>query len=169
MQLKIRNKWISFGGSSYITDMEDNHVYEVKGKIFTFTHKKFFYDMNGNLLYIIRNKFWRLFTRRAFVMDKDGNVICRISKKWLSLRSNFTVDQYPDEIVIDGNILDFNYSITKNGKEIGHISRKISLRDSFVLDVWDDSDAAFLCALLIAMDCILDRRNQEGRDISFGD
>ncbi len=167
MKLKIKNKWISFGGSSYITDMEDNKVFEVKGKVFTFTKKKFFYDLDGNLLFIIRNKFWRLFTRRAFVMDKDQNIICRISKKWLSLRSKFTVDMYKDELVIDGNILDFNFSITKNGKEIGHLSRKISLRDSFELDIWDDSDASFLCALVIAMDCILDRRNEEDSSVSF--
>ncbi len=109
MQLKIRNKWITLGGSSYITDMNDNQIYFVKGKIFTFTHKKFFQDMNKNTLFIIRNKFWRLFTRRAFIMDAQGNRICRINKKWLSLRSKFWVDQYKDDIQFDGNILDFNF------------------------------------------------------------
>ena len=161
MKLKIKNKWISFGGSSIITDMDDNQVYNVKGKVFTFTHKKFFYDMEGNLLYIIRNKFWRLFTRRAYVMDKDNNIICRVSKKWLSLRSIFTIDMYKDELVLDGNILTFNFKITKNGNEIGHVARMISLRDSFELDIFDDTDPAFLSALVIAMDCILDRRNEE--------
>ena len=161
MKLKIKNKWISFGGSSIITDMDDNQVYNVKGKVFTFTHKKFFYDMEGNLLYIIRNKFWRLFTRRAYVMDKDNNIICRVSKKWLSLRSIFTIDMYKDELVLDGNILTFNFKITKNGNEIGHVARNISLRDSFELDIWDDTDPAFLSALVIAMDCILDKRNED--------
>ena len=169
MQLKIRNKWITLGGSSYITDMEDNKKYMVKGKIFTFTAKKFFYDMEGNLLYIIRNKFWRLFTRRALVYDKDNQLVCRVSKKFLSVRSKFTVDMYKDELVIDGNILDFDFSITKNGKEIGHLSRKISLRDSFVLDIWDETDATFVCALVIAMDNILDRRNNDLSNSSFGD
>lgn len=161
MQLKIRNKWITLGGSSYITDMNDNQIYFVKGKIFTFTHKKFFQDMNKNTLFIIRNKFWRLFTRRAFIMDAQGNRICRINKKWLSLRSKFWVDQYKDDIQFDGNILDFNFEITKNGKPIGHLARKISLRDSFVLDIYEEEDAAFLCALVIAIDCILDRRNEQ--------
>ena len=161
MKLKIKNKWITFGGSSYVTDMEDNQIYTVKGKIFTFTKKKFFYDMNGNLLFIIRNKFWRLFTRRAFIMDKDSNIICRVSKKWLSVRSKFTIDMYKDELVFDGNILNFNFSITKNGTEIGHLARMISLRDSFELDIWDDTDPAFLCALVIAMDCILDKRSED--------
>ena len=113
------------------------------------------------LLFIIRNKFWRLFTRRAFVLDPNGNVICRVSKKYLSFRSKFTIDQYKDNIVIDGNIFDYNFSITENGREVGHVSRKISLRDSFVLTIEDESKAAFYSALVIAIDCILDRRNSE--------
>ncbi|MCR5740954.1 MAG: LURP-one-related family protein [Gammaproteobacteria bacterium] len=167
MQLKIKNKWISLGGSSYITDMEDNHIYEVKGKIFTFTAKKFFKDLEGNVLYVIRNKFWRLFTRRALIYDKDNNLVCRVSKKYLSVRSKFIVDQYKEEIIIDGNILDFNFDIRKNGVSIGHLSRMISLRDSFELTIPDGEDAAFVCALVIAIDNILDRRNSEGSRVSF--
>ena len=161
VQLKIKNKWISLGGSSYVTDMDDNEIYKVKGKVFTFTNKKYFYDKDGKLLFIIRNKFWRLFTRRAFVLDPDGNVVCRVSKKYLSIRSKFMIDQYKDQILIDGNVFDYNYNITENGKDIGHISRKISLRDSFVLTIEDESKAAFYCALVIAIDCILDRRNAQ--------
>ena len=161
MQLKIKNKWISLGGSSYITDMQDNQIFKVKGKVFTFTSKKFFMDMNDNVLFIIRNKFWRLFTRRAFIMDKDNNIICRVSKKFFSIRSKFFVEGYKDEIVIDGNILDFNFRIMKNGVEVGHLARKISLRDSFELTINDDNDAAFICALVIAIDNILDRRDAE--------
>ncbi len=168
MEYKIRNKWITLGGSSYITDMADNHIYEVKGNIFTFTHKKRFYDKNGKLLFIIRNKFWRLFTRRAFIINPENKqIICRISKKFLSLRSKFTVDRYPEEIVLDGNILDFNFRVTKNGADVGHVARRVSLRDSFVLTIDDSEDQAFFCALVIAIDCILDRRNQEGSSVSF--
>nr|MCR5113781.1 hypothetical protein [Acholeplasmatales bacterium] len=61
MELVIRNKWISLGGSSVVKDINENDVFFVKGKIFSFTKKKFLEDMNHNLKFMIRNKFWRLF------------------------------------------------------------------------------------------------------------
>ena len=51
--------------------------------------------------------------------------------------------------------------ITENGKQIGHVSRKISLRDSFVLDASDEYEPEFLVALVIAIDNISDRRRAE--------
>ena len=45
-----------------------------------------------------------------------------------------------------------------DGKEVGHIARKISLRDSFVLDIDDSFDHRFFVALVIAIDNVTDRR-----------
>ena len=45
MELNIRNKWISLGGSSTVTDKNENPVLKVKGKIFTFTRKKLIQDL----------------------------------------------------------------------------------------------------------------------------
>ena len=47
-----------------------------------------------------------------------------------------------------------------NGTEVGHVARKISLRDSFVLDIQDGFDYYFFVALVIAIDNITDRREQ---------
>ena len=60
---------------------------------------------------------------------------------------------------IRGNILQFDYSIKLNGNEIGHVARKISLRDSFVVTVPDDSDYALFLALVIAIDNITDTKD----------
>ena len=59
------------------------------------------------------------------------------------------------------NILLFDYHIFREGKESGHVSRKISLRDSFVLDIGDDEDYYFFVALVIAIDNISDQRQQD--------
>ena len=37
MELAIRNKWISLGGASTVTDLAGNDVLRVKGKVFTFS------------------------------------------------------------------------------------------------------------------------------------
>ena len=160
MQLLIRNKWISFRGSSVVKDINENDYLKVQGKFWTFTRKKFVQDLNGNTLYIVRNKFWTLFARKAFVLDKDNNVIAKIRRKIFSIHDRYFIESSLGEMEIKGNILLFDYHITLNGEEVGHISRKISLRDSFVLDIKDGYDVAFFVALVIAIDNITDQRQE---------
>ena len=161
MQVSIRNKLISLRGGSTVKDVNENDILRVKGKFFTVTRKKFVQDLDGNTIYIVRNKFWRLFAYRAFVLDADKNIIFRIRRKIFSFHDRFFIDSKFGKIEIKGNILCFDYHIYLNDKEVGHLGRRISLRDSFVLHVEeDDIDPYFLVALVIAIDNITDRRRQ---------
>ena len=47
-----------------------------------------------------------------------------------------------------------------NGEEVGHIARKFSLRDSFVLTIDDKYDPKLFVAFVIAIDNITDRREE---------
>ena len=163
MQVSIRNKWISLRGGSTVKDMNEKDVLYVKGKFFTFTRKKFVQDMSGNLLYTVRNKFWTFFVRKALVYDKDGNQVAFMKKKFWSFHDHYFIDTKLGQIEIRGNILCFDYHISLNGKEIGHVSRKISLRDSFVLDLDDEykEELPFFVALVIAIDNITDQRRDD--------
>ena len=171
MQLAIRNKWISFRGSSVVKDLEENDVLRVQGKFFTFTRKKMITDLNDNLKYTVRNKFWVLFRRKAMIYDPDGNEVARLSRKVFSFHDRYFVDSKLGKMEIVGNIFQFNYKITLDGKEIGHIARKFSLRDSFVLTIDDNFDYALMVAMVIAIDNITDKRdsdNQSGLSFSSG-
>ena len=169
MQVSIRNKWVSLRGGSRVKDMNENDVLYVKGKFWTFTRKKFVQDMEGNLLYTVRNKFWTFFVHKAMVYDKDGNQVAFIRRKFWSVHDHYFIDSKLGQLEIRGNILCFDYHISLDGKEIGHVSRKISLRDSFVLDIDDQYELPFFVALVIAIDNITDSRSQEGSSISFND
>ena len=160
MELNIRNKWISLGGSSTVTDVNDNPVLKVKGKIFTFTRKKFVKDLEGNDIFIVRNKFWFLFHRQAFIFTPEKEQIGYVRRKIFSFHDHYDISSKYGEVVLRGNILGYDYHITLNGQEIGHVARKISLRDSFVLTLDDDrGDIYFWVALVIAIDNITDERN----------
>ena len=159
MELQIKNKWVSLGGSSVIQDVNGNDVMKVKGKIFSFTSKKFIMDLNDNVKYIVRNKFWRLFTYKAFIMDAEENIKATVRRKIFSFHDRYNVDCELGALEVIGNIFQFNYRIVLNGKEIGHVARKFSLRDSFVLSVDDNFDIAFIVALVIAIDNITDRKD----------
>ena len=159
MELIIRNKWISLGGSSEVKDVNGNDVFKVKGKVFSFTQKKFLTDLEGNTKYIIRNKFWHLFVYRAFILDPEENIKATIRRKFFSLKDRYFVESELGNFEIVGNIFQFNYQILLNGAEVGHVARKVSLRDSFVLTTNDGFDPAFMVALVIAIDNITDRRD----------
>ena len=167
MQVSIRNKWISLRGGSTVKDMNEQDVLKVQGKFWTFTRKKFVQDLEGNLIYTVRNKFWTFFVKKAIVYDKDGNQVAFLRRKFWSVHDRYFIKSKLGEIEIRGNILCFDYHIFLEGKEIGHVSRKISLRDSFVLDIQDDQELAFFVALVIAIDNITDQRRDESSSSSW--
>jgi uncharacterized protein YxjI len=161
MQVSIRNKWVSLGGSSTVKDMDEKDVLFVKGRIFSFTRKKFVQDLSGNTLFVVRNKFWRLFQRKAFVEKPDKTKVAMVRRKIFSLHDHYYVTSDLGDLQIRGNILQYDYHITLNGQEIGHISRMISLRDSFVLDLDDKYDLPTFVSLVIAIDLIVDRQRRD--------
>ena len=161
MELAIRNKWISFRGSSVVKDMNEQDVLKVKGKFWTFTSKKFVQTLEGETKYVVRNKFWTFFVHRAFIMDKDEKILATIRRKFWSVHDRYFIECDLGKIEICGNILGFNYHIKLNDKEVGHVARKISLRDSFVLTIDDNLDYYFFVALVIAIDNITDQRAAE--------
>ena len=162
MDLAIRNKWITLRGSSVVKDLNEKDVMKVQGKFWTFTAKKFIQTLDGVTKYTVRNKFWRLFAYRAFIYDDKGERVAHIRRKIFSLHDKFLIESKFGNFEVVGNILCFDYHINLDGKEIGHVARKISLRDSFVLHLDDDSkiDPMFFLALVIAIDNITDRRRQ---------
>ena len=169
MELAIRNKWISLRGSSIVRDLNEKDVMKVQGKFWTLTYKKFIQTLEGETKYIVRNKFWKLFVYRAFIIDPKTNaIISTIRRKFWSLHDHYTIQSPYGEIVIRGNILGFNYNISLNGKDVGHVARKISLRDSFVLTLNDDiPDIYFFVALVIAIDNITDERGNDTSAYSY--
>lgn len=166
MELQIKNKWISIGGSSVVQDLEGNDVLKIKGKILTITAKKFVTTLDDEVKFVVRRKFFRLFRRRAIVEDINKNPIAKISRKVLSLHDRYFVESSLGQMEIIGNIFQFNYKIILNGKEVGHIARKISLRDSFVLTIEDGFDYMLFVALVIAIDIITDDKDADARSRS---
>ncbi len=158
MQLAIKNKWISLGGASIVQDLNGNDVLKVKGKIFSIRRQKFVTKLTYELLYTFRNKFISLFGRTAFVLDAKGQIMATVRKKIISLHDRYFVESPLGKTEITGNILGYDYHVILDGKEIGHIARRISLRDSFVLDIDDSFDYQFFVALVIAIDNVTDRR-----------
>ena len=166
MILNIRNKWFSLGGSSVVKDENEKDVLKVKGKVFSWRRRKYVMDLDEKVMYEVRNRFWNFFRHACYVFDASGNKVATLTTRFWTLADHYDIDCSLGKLVIRGNILGFNYRISLNGKEIGHVARKISLRDSFTLTVDDDQDVYFFVALVIAIDNIVDMRGNESSNIS---
>ena len=148
------------GDGSKVLDENQNPVYRVKGKVFSITRKKFIYDMQGNLLFTIRNKWFNWFVHKAYIYDANKNKIATVKDKFFNVNKEYFVQDYKDEIKLDGKFFSLTCNILKNGEVVGTIRREINLvADSFELDAKDE-DAQFLVALVIAIDNIGDKKRK---------
>jgi len=155
MTFSVKNKIISLGGSSFVTDDNGEKMFKIKGRIFSPTRKKIVCDTAGNKLFVVRNKFWHFFRRSAFLISDAGEKLLKITKKFWTNR--FLVDSYDSEIVIDGTWVGWNLEVLKEGKLAGRISRNITImRDSFRVETTADEYNALLAAIVVAIDNIFD-------------
>lgn len=164
MKLIIKNKLITLGEGSTVCDENGKEMFKVKGKVFSITRKKNIYDMEGNYLYTVRNKFWHFIYNSAFIMHKKEKIAKLANNRW-DFKRKFVLQGYQDDIVISGNLFQFpdiKMEITKNGKKIGTLIKNFNLiRDAYTLEVDSEEDAGFLVALVIGVDNIYDAMKQE--------
>ncbi|MBQ8844774.1 MAG: LURP-one-related family protein [Clostridia bacterium] len=158
MKVYIKNKLISIGGASKVLNENEQEVFHVKGKVFSPTRKKTITDKDGKVLYYVRNKWFNWFVHRAYILDENKQKIATVKDKLFTVRNKFFVENYKDEIRVEGNFMSLTSKIYRGEDEIGTIKRKFfALTDSFELEA-DEQDIPFLTALVIAIDNISDKR-----------
>ena len=122
--------------------------------------------MEGNLKYIVRNKFWHFFNSSCFILDEDKEKIAMLTNGLFDFKRRFVLKGYSEEIEITGAVFQFpniEMQVVKNGKVIGLIRRNFKdnlFRDSFVAEINDEAEEAFIVALVIAIDNIYDDRRK---------
>ena len=158
MKVYIKNKFWSLGGGSTVVDENKNPVFQVKGKVFSITRKKYLCDMEGNKLFKIRNKWFNWFIHKAYIYDSNNNKIATVKDKWFNYKQDYFVAGYKDEIKINGKFFSLTTQILRNGEVVGTIRRQINLiLDSFELEA-SEEDMPFMIALVIAIDNITDKK-----------
>ncbi len=157
MQVFIKNKLVSLGGSSKVFDANRQPIYNIKGSVFSWTRKKRIYDMQGNLLFKVRNKFFNWFVHKVYVYDAAGKKIAVVKDKFINPYQEYFVDGLGCDIRTEGKFWSLSTTIYKDNVVIGRIDRQFTLiADSFCLEA-DEQDIPFLIALVIAIDNICDK------------
>ncbi|MBQ8908606.1 MAG: LURP-one-related family protein [Clostridia bacterium] len=163
MKVYIRNKMISWGGDSEVLNESQAPVFRVEGKVVTCTKKKRMYNMKGELLYTIRNRFWNGFFNKVFVYNAEGVRVATIKKNKFSFSARYHIVDTEDEMSIEGKLFSRFSTIMRNGQPVATITREFTVvNDAFTLEA-EEKDIPFFTALVIAFDNLKDKR-QGDRD-----
>ena len=164
MQLYFKNKLMSIGGSSSVTDEQGQVLYKVKGKILSPTKYKKIYDQEGKLLYIVNNKLIRFFNTTVFIKDAKKNKFATVTQKYFSI-GKFEVKDSEDEIEIQKEGLLFHYTVFINGNKFAEFKRGkfLALTDNMFVDVNDPSQAGLAVAFAVCFDNVGDRRAKDSK------
>ncbi len=145
------------GGSSQVFDANRQPVYNIKGAVFSWTRKKTICDMQGIVLFKIRNKFFNWFVHKVYVYDAAGRKIAVVKDKFFNPHKEYFVEGLDCDISTEGKFWSLSTTIYKDNIAIGRIDRQITLiADSFCLEA-DEKDIPFLIALVTAIDNICDK------------
>jgi len=161
MKLFIKNKIASLKGNSFVQNEQGEKVYNVKGKFFTITNKKKIYDMNNNLLFIVKNKLWNFWNKRAFIFNGSKEKIAVLKYQPLNFKTPYILEGYKEEIALTGNFAQRDLQVRTEEKVLGTIKRDLTfVRDAFTLEA-EEKDLAFLVAVTIAIDNIIDAERKK--------
>ncbi len=161
MKVYIKNKLISLGGSSDILNENQEPIFRVDGKVITFTKKKEMFDMDGKLLYTIRNRYLNFFTDKVYVYNADGIKVATLKKNKFSFNLKYQILDTGSEMSIEGKIFTGVSHIIKDGETVATITRDFSiLNDAFILEA-NEENIAFYTALVIAFDNMLDQKSND--------
>jgi uncharacterized protein YxjI len=159
----IRERFFSFGDDFDVLDEHGTKVLHVDGKVFTVRDKVVIEDLNGAEVASIHRRLIAL--RQTYEIRIGGETAAEVRKKLFTpFRDKFTIDvPGPDDLEMKGDLLDHEYVIEQNGREVAAVSKRwLTIRDTYAVQVTADVDPLLIIASVLAMDLALDRANQVG-------
>lgn len=151
MKLYINQRVFSIGDKYDIYDEQQNAVYHVESELFTINAKLHLYNMQRQEMYYIKRKF-TLFFAEYEIYQQDNLVAC-INQELSFFHPKLNVESVMGNFVIEGDFMSMDYQLSNDGAYFGSIQKKwFSWGDSYELDVANDENTGFFCALVIAID-----------------
>ncbi|MBQ6980059.1 MAG: LURP-one-related family protein [Clostridia bacterium] len=157
MILNVKNNLVTLKGGSKVTDENGNELLKVKGVLSSITNKKIIADNSGKKVFLVRNKYWHLFNRSAYIYDKEGAKLLKITQKYFQFRKFKVVDYTSDSIwSIEGPLHPRDITVKKDDVKLGVIHDNFDfIKDTFSVDA-EENYEYLMVAICIAIDNIYD-------------
>ena len=163
MRYVMRQKLLSLGDDFSIKDADGREVLYVDGKVLSIGDKLVFKDRQGEEVARVTERL--LSIGPAWEVSRGGKPYATVKKSLFSvLHCKFTVDvPGPDDLEARGNLLDHEYTFTRDGRVVAEVSKKwFSWTDSYGVDVAEGEDDVLIlaCAVVIDMACHKDEKGE---------
>ena len=158
IKLYIKQKVFPIGDKYSIFNEEQQPVFSVSSEIFTFGAKIHLYDVAGLELFFIQQKLFK-FLPEYHIYNGDS-LRAIIKKEFSFFRPKLNITSQYGYFTFEGEIFAMDFAIYNNGKIVGELRKKwLSFGDSYELTIYDDNNAAFFCAIAVAIDHCLHNEN----------
>jgi uncharacterized protein YxjI len=149
----MKQKLFAFGNDYVIRDENGREMFLVDGKAWSLGQQLSFQDMSGNELAFIRQQL--LAWGPTYEIYRNGQVQAIVKKALFTLfRHRFTVDvEGPDDLVAEGNFLDYEYTFSRGERQVATVSRQFfTLGDTYGIETADGEDDILILASAVVID-----------------
>ncbi|ROO85453.1 uncharacterized protein YxjI [Actinocorallia herbida] len=154
VQFQMQQRMLSFGDDFWIENGVGERVYRVNGKMLRLRRTFLLEDVHGAELLKIHEKALRL--RQTFVIERAGETVATLHKALVGIRDRFRVDLgEAGELRVQGNILDHDYSLTRDGTGVAQIAKRwIRARDTYTVAIAEGEDFPVILAVVVCIDAL---------------
>lgn len=155
MRYVMKEKILGWGDDFVVKDEQGRSAFHVDGKVLSFGDKLSIHDASGAEVARIEQKL--LSWGPTYELYRGGRHIATIKKKKFTfVRDKFYVDvPGPDDLEVQGNFLDHEYTFTRGGREVARVSKHyFSFRDTYGIDVAAGEDDVLIIAAAVVIDLV---------------
>jgi uncharacterized protein YxjI len=155
MRYVMRQKLLSLADNFTIKNEQEQDVFLVKGKLFSFGDKLSFQDLAGNELVFIDQRL--LNWSPTYELWRKAELLAVVKRELFSfIHHRFTVDvPGPNDLEAEGDFLDHEYTITRGGSVVATVSKRwFSWADTYGIEVADGEDDVLLLATAVVVDMV---------------
>lgn len=150
----INEKLFAIGAKFDVLDGNGNIAFKVEADKFDIGKNINVYDVKTNRKVLYMRQQIRIGAHRYIAYNENMSEVATIKKSFMIPEYDISGDI--GFMKMESNsVLGRNYSITKNGVEIGRISKELTFgRDRYTLEVIDEEYTYFFIGLLVMVDMI---------------
>jgi uncharacterized protein YxjI len=149
----IKEKFFDIGDDFDITDDAGRTVFHVDGKVLSVRGRLVIEDPAGREVASVHRRLVAL--RRTWTITIGGEKAGEVRKKLFTpFRERYTIDiPGPNDLEMRGDLLDHEYSVERDGREIASVSKKwFRVRDTYAVRVAEGEDDLLILAGVLALD-----------------
>ncbi|MDP9205717.1 MAG: LURP-one-related family protein [Gemmatimonadota bacterium] len=155
MRYVMRQKLLSLADNFTIKNEQEQDVFLVKGKLFSFGDKLSFQDLAGNELVFIEQRL--LNWSPNYELWKGEELLAVVKRELFSfIHHRFTVDvPGPNDLEAEGDFLDHEYTIARGDHVVATVSKRwFSWADTYGIELADGEDDVLVLAVAVVVDMV---------------